>query len=132
MLSVLTSAGCSEFPVMGLAVEQGALLSQDAYALDFGDVPVGHVSDVREVQVLYQSEGHPTPSKLDHFGTGTKAFEVVSSPGNLTPQSCQVVTVGVRFQPGSAGEFEDGLSWTVQTPPHEGSALVRLFGRGTP
>lgn len=128
-LTVLSPDGCIELPVHGNAVDD-SLMSQSAYALDFGEVPAGSTSAPREFLILSQRAASSPAVTYFGFAIGPQpAFQFVTVPPDITPSSCKEVKLSIVFNaPAKLGQIEGDLSWGTMTPTGEGFAGAQLFG----
>ena len=132
-LTVSGPDGCSELVVHGEAVAD-SLITQSAYALDFSDVPAGTTSAPRELVILSQRPAAAPPPTFDLFAAGPEGvFQLFSTPGEVTPESCEEIRLRVSFTaPERDGPVRGDLAWAVTTTTPEGTfeslAGVELLG----
>jgi hypothetical protein len=133
-LTVSTSSGCSDFPVLGLATD-GGLMTYSDLAIDFGATRAGSVSGPREFVVAYQRAAAFPGTIFDGFSAApSDTFQVIGAPdGRQSLESCDEIHFQIRFRaPQTLGRTEGALSWSATTQAdngtYEGLAFVPLYG----
>jgi hypothetical protein len=126
LVAIKGPEGCSTFLVSGTAVPASdGLTTLSAYALDFGNVTPGSLSDTQELSVLGQS----TESSVSISASG--GFEVVGAPRVKHDGDCVTTTAALRFGAGDVkgpvkGAAGIGVSTVFEGEHFEGSMLVAL------
>lgn len=130
---ILTSEGCADFHIQGVATRDSAVTTSDA-AIDFGSLAPGDSLE-RLYQIRYQRAADFAQTELFGFTVGpSPPFELVNSPtGVVRPESCTSVGLTVRFTaPVEPGPVEGILQYLVATElpggTAEGVVLISLFG----
>jgi len=129
VLRIMTSQGCTEFDVSGLATDEG-LFTYSEMAVDFGTWAQGVQSEPRNIDILYQRNPDFYQAEFSGFSTDPpESFPMEAAPVSpLRPASCDSFRVSVRFAAqGDPGPVEGALLWRVQTDSPDGVAEATVF-----